>query len=157
MHMPESSQKFKYIVAARDDLSGTCEAHALQHATSKELAKFFWEDLYCRYGAPQKVVTDNGPEIKRVLFSPPHIPVRVRWTPVDSSGLQLDLVPCHIRYWSSQITGLPVRWTPTGLQSGWQSGGLHWADSLVESTGVHWSLVESTGVWWSPLGSTGVW
>jgi transposase InsO family protein len=67
MHMPESVEKFKYIVAARDDLSGTCEARALQHATSKELAKFFWEELYCRYGAPQKVVTDNGPEIKKAF------------------------------------------------------------------------------------------
>ena len=44
--------------------------------------------------------------------------------------LELDLVPCQIRYWSSQITGLPVQWTPTGLQSGWQSSGLHWSDSL---------------------------
>ncbi len=67
MHMPESADKFKYIVAARDDLSGTCEARALQHATSKELSKFFWEEIYCRYGAPQKVVTDNGPEIKKAF------------------------------------------------------------------------------------------
>ena len=67
MHMPESAEKFKYIVAARDDLSGTCEARALQYASSKELAKFFWEELYCRYGAPQKVVTDNGPEIKKAF------------------------------------------------------------------------------------------
>ncbi len=57
MHMPESTENFKYIVAARDDLSGTCEARALQHASSKELAKFFWEELYCRYGAPQRVIT----------------------------------------------------------------------------------------------------
>jgi hypothetical protein len=67
MHMPESADKYKYIVAARDDLSGTCEARALQHATSKELARFFWEEIYCRYGAPQKVVTDNGPEIKKAF------------------------------------------------------------------------------------------
>ncbi len=67
MYMPESADKFKYIVAARDDLSGTCEARALQHASSKELAKFFWEELYCRYGAPQKVITDNGPEIKKAF------------------------------------------------------------------------------------------
>lgn len=65
--MPESADKYKYIVAARDDLSGTCEARALQHATSAELAKFFWEEIYCRYGAPQKVVTDNGPEIKKAF------------------------------------------------------------------------------------------
>jgi transposase InsO family protein len=67
MHMPESADKYKYIVAARDDLSGTCEARALQHATSSELTKFFWEEIYCRYGAPLKVVTDNGPEIKKAF------------------------------------------------------------------------------------------
>jgi len=65
--MPESADKFKYIVAACDDLSGTCEARALQHATSKELSKFFWEEIYCCYGAPQKVVTDNSPEIKKAF------------------------------------------------------------------------------------------
>jgi transposase InsO family protein len=63
MHMPEANG-FKYIVAARDDLSGTCEAIPLRHATSKELAKFFWNYIYCRYGAPEKVITDNGPEVK---------------------------------------------------------------------------------------------
>ena len=67
MHMPESADKYKYIVAARDDLSGTCEARALQHATSTELSRFFWEEIYCRYGAPLKVVTDNGPEIKKAF------------------------------------------------------------------------------------------
>ena len=66
MHMPES-KGFKYIVAARDDLSGTCEAQALRKATSKELSKFFWNLIYCRYGAPQKVVTDNGPEVKKAF------------------------------------------------------------------------------------------
>ena len=66
MHMPEVN-KFKYIVAAKDDLSGTCEAKALRSATSKELAKFFWEQIYCRYGAPQHVVTDNGPEVKKAF------------------------------------------------------------------------------------------
>jgi len=39
----------------------------LQHASSKELAKFFWGELYCCYGAPHKVITDNGPEIKKAF------------------------------------------------------------------------------------------
>ena len=63
MHMPEA-KGFKYIVAARDDLSGTCEAQALRVATSKSLAHFFWTYIYCRYGAPLKVVTDNGSEVQ---------------------------------------------------------------------------------------------
>jgi transposase InsO family protein len=26
--------------------------------------RFFWEQIYCRYGAIAEVVTDNGPEVK---------------------------------------------------------------------------------------------
>jgi hypothetical protein len=63
MHMPRA-KGFKYIVAARDDLSGTCEAKPLRKANSKSLATFFWENIFCRYGAPQKVITDNGPEVQ---------------------------------------------------------------------------------------------
>ena len=66
MHMP-LAQGFRYIVAAKDDLSGTCEATPLRRATAKNLAKFFWENIYCRYGAPIQVVTDNGPEVKEAF------------------------------------------------------------------------------------------
>ena len=66
MHMPPANG-YKYIVAAKDDLSGTCEAIPLQNATAKNLAKFFWEYIYCRYGAPLQVVTDNGPEVKEAF------------------------------------------------------------------------------------------
>jgi transposase InsO family protein len=66
MHMPPANG-YKYIVAAKDDLSGTSEASPLRSATAKNLAKFFWEYLYCRYGAPLEVVTDNGPEVKEAF------------------------------------------------------------------------------------------
>jgi len=58
---------FHYIVAAKDDLSGTSKAIPLRQATAKALAKFFWENIYCRYGAPLHVVTDNGPEVKEAF------------------------------------------------------------------------------------------
>ena len=66
MHMP-AAHGFHYIVAAKDDLSGTSEAIPLRQATAKALAKFFWENIYCRYGAPLHVVTDNGPEVKEAF------------------------------------------------------------------------------------------
>jgi len=46
MHMP-LAQGFHCIVAAKDDLSGTCEARPLRNATAKNLASFFWEQIYC--------------------------------------------------------------------------------------------------------------
>ena len=63
MHM-HSAKGFGAIVACRDDLSGVCEARALRNASSKEIARFFWEQIICRYGAVQHVITDNGPETK---------------------------------------------------------------------------------------------
>ena len=67
MHMPTSIDKKVCIVAARDDLSGVCEVKALSNKTAEELRVFFWEQIYCRYGAPEHVITDNGSEIKGVF------------------------------------------------------------------------------------------
>jgi hypothetical protein len=51
-------------VTAKDDLTGATEASALRSNNSETLANFFWEKIYCRYGAVGHVVTDNGPEVK---------------------------------------------------------------------------------------------
>ena len=58
---------YSYIVAARDDLSGATEVRALQNATARALAKFFWEQIYCQYGAVYQVVTDYGSETKQAF------------------------------------------------------------------------------------------
>lgn len=63
MFMPPSAG-FHFIVAAKDDLTGVTEARALRLNNSQSLAKFFWEQIYCRYGAIGHVVTDNGSEVK---------------------------------------------------------------------------------------------
>ena len=84
MHMPPV-HRFRYIVAVKDDLSGTSEAIPLRHASAKNLAKFFWEYIYCRYGAPLQVVTDNGPEVKEAfekLLKRLNIP-QIRITPYN--------------------------------------------------------------------------
>lgn len=63
MFMP-TAHGFTCIVACRDDLSGVTEARALRSPTSKDVARFFWEQIICRYGAVHVVVTDNGSETK---------------------------------------------------------------------------------------------
>jgi hypothetical protein len=64
MDMTESHHGYKYIVCARDDLSRASEGRALKNNDSISLMRFFWEQIYCRYGAIAEVVTDNGPEVK---------------------------------------------------------------------------------------------
>jgi len=79
---------YRYIVAARDDLSRATEGRALKKANAKSLAKFFWEQIYCRYGAVLQVVTDNGPEVKgafEILLRRLKIP-QVRISPYNSKA-----------------------------------------------------------------------
>lgn len=61
--MPKSGN-YRYIVAARDDLSRVSEGRALRNNNAESLARFFWEQVICRYGHVGQVVTDNGPEVQ---------------------------------------------------------------------------------------------
>ena len=62
MKMPEAQGK-NWIVACRDDLSGTTEARAIASDNAKTLARFFKEQIIYRYGSVGEVITDNGPSL----------------------------------------------------------------------------------------------
>jgi hypothetical protein len=68
MHMPPapggSEGDFKYIIAARDDLSGVCEARAIRKAEAIDAMEFFKDQILFNYGVVQHIVTDNGSEFK---------------------------------------------------------------------------------------------
>jgi len=63
MLMPKA-QGYRYIVAARDNLSGAAEGRKLKKASARAVSQFIFEDLLCRYGNILEIVTDNGPEVK---------------------------------------------------------------------------------------------
>ncbi|KIP01321.1 hypothetical protein PHLGIDRAFT_80719 [Phlebiopsis gigantea 11061_1 CR5-6] len=48
MYMPKA-RSLRYIAAATDDLSGAGEGRALRVATADSMAKFLWEEIFCRY------------------------------------------------------------------------------------------------------------
>jgi hypothetical protein len=66
MNMPEApggdEGDFRYIVAAKDDLSGATEARALRYADAQEMMEFFRDQILYKYGMVQEIVTDNGSE-----------------------------------------------------------------------------------------------
>lgn len=66
MFMPKV-RGFRYIIAARDDLSGAAEGRALRHSNAKTTAQFIWEEIFCRYGAVGHIVTDNGSELQAAV------------------------------------------------------------------------------------------
>jgi hypothetical protein len=51
---------FRYIVQARCSLTAWLEWRALRTETGRTLAAFIFEDILCRWGAVEEIVTDNG-------------------------------------------------------------------------------------------------
>jgi hypothetical protein len=58
---------FKYMVLARDDLSGWVEGRPLREKTAAAVARFLWEDIVCRFGLYGRLVIDGGSENKSVV------------------------------------------------------------------------------------------
>jgi hypothetical protein len=51
---------FKYIIQARCSLTAWPEWHALCTETGTTIGRFIFEDILCRWGAVEEIVTDNG-------------------------------------------------------------------------------------------------
>ncbi|KAJ3555802.1 hypothetical protein NP233_g12120 [Leucocoprinus birnbaumii] len=60
MFMPKSSG-YRYIVHARCSLSSYPEFRMLRAENARTLGTFIFEDILCRWGAIEEIVTDNGP------------------------------------------------------------------------------------------------
>ena len=60
MIMGTPSNTYKHVVAARDSLSRYLEARPLKADNGENLGKFLLEDVICRWGCPQWIVTDNA-------------------------------------------------------------------------------------------------
>lgn len=58
---------YKYLVLARDDLSGWVEGRPLREKTAPAVARFLWEDIVCRFGLYGRMVVDGGTENKAMV------------------------------------------------------------------------------------------
>ena len=58
----------KYLVVARDDLTGWPGAGALIKLTAESVASFLSREWIARYGYVKRYTTDSGPEFKEVLI-----------------------------------------------------------------------------------------
>ena len=61
--------RYKYLLVARDDLTGWVEAIPLVKLTAASVAKFLLEEWVYRYGSIKTVTVDNGPEFKNEFIT----------------------------------------------------------------------------------------
>jgi hypothetical protein len=66
MFMPTASG-FKGIVHARCSLAGYAEGRPIRRETGRIIANFIFEDILCRWGALEEIVTDNGTPFVKAL------------------------------------------------------------------------------------------
>jgi transposase InsO family protein len=67
VHMPKGIGERKFLVVAREDVSGWPEARAIRKANSETVATFLEEDVFARHGCPKTIVVDGGPENKGMV------------------------------------------------------------------------------------------
>ena len=64
VHMPKGVGERKYLVVAREDVSGWPEAKAIRRANAQTVANFLKEDVFARHGCPTSIIVDGGSEHK---------------------------------------------------------------------------------------------
>ncbi|GJZ98443.1 reverse transcriptase domain-containing protein [Tanacetum coccineum] len=58
--LSEAPGKVKFVIVAIDYFTKWIEAKPLAKTTGKEVRKFSWDNIVCRFGLPRIIVTDNG-------------------------------------------------------------------------------------------------
>ncbi|RVW58337.1 Gag-Pol polyprotein [Vitis vinifera] len=65
---PSSACPEKVPPCATDYFSKWVEAEAYASIKDKDVTKFVWKNIVCRFGIPQTIIADNGPQFDSIAF-----------------------------------------------------------------------------------------
>nr|KYP35921.1 hypothetical protein KK1_043008 [Cajanus cajan] len=57
---PPANGQLKFLLVAIDYFTKWVEACLLAKITTKNIQKFTWKSIICKFGIPHSLVTDNG-------------------------------------------------------------------------------------------------
>jgi transposase InsO family protein len=60
--LPMTRRGHRFIIVATDYLTKFAEVRALKSSVKQEVARFLYERVFTRFGAPLEIVSDNGPQ-----------------------------------------------------------------------------------------------
>ncbi|MCO5559472.1 hypothetical protein L7F22_013072 [Adiantum nelumboides] len=66
--LPMIGKRNAYILIAVDHLSRWTEAKAVKQITRKEMEKFVYEHICCKFGVPLELLSGRGPGFKKEMF-----------------------------------------------------------------------------------------
>lgn len=66
---PKAPGQLEFIIVAVDYFTKWIEAVALASTTVASVKKFLWQNVICRYGLPQEIVTNKGPQFNSPILS----------------------------------------------------------------------------------------
>ena len=66
--LPAAAAQKKFILVATDYFSKWVEAEAYASIKDKDVTKFVWKNIIYRFGIPQTIIADNGPQFYSITF-----------------------------------------------------------------------------------------
>ncbi|KAL6312809.1 hypothetical protein AAG906_022537 [Vitis piasezkii] len=66
--LPAAPAQKKFLLVATDYFSKWVEAEAYANIKDKDVTKFVWKNIVCRFGIPQTIIADNGPQFDSIAF-----------------------------------------------------------------------------------------
>ena len=66
--LPITAAQKKFLLVATDYFSKWVEAEAYANIKDKDVTKFIWKNIICRFGIPQAIIADNGPQFDSIAF-----------------------------------------------------------------------------------------
>nr|CAN64615.1 hypothetical protein VITISV_036196 [Vitis vinifera] len=66
--LPAAPAQKKFLLVATDYFSKWVEAEAYASIKDKDVTKFVWKNIVCRFGIPQAIIADNGPQFDSIAF-----------------------------------------------------------------------------------------
>ena len=71
--LPAAPAQKKFLLVVTDYFSKWVEAEAYANIKDKDVTKFVWKNIVCRFGILQTIIADNGPQ-----FDTSHSGISVR-------------------------------------------------------------------------------
>nr|CAN62495.1 hypothetical protein VITISV_027483 [Vitis vinifera] len=66
--LPTAPAQKKFLLVATDYFSKWVEAETYASIKDKGVTKFVWKNIICRFGIPQTIIADNGPQFDSIAF-----------------------------------------------------------------------------------------